>query len=96
MKGNFECSTFIVTAKCIEQKNPICLEVTLTSLGSWYMETEEYPNGKFINYHAGPSPKLKFHESLIIEESNEDPLYVLLNKCGQSEISKVSMWTIYL
>jgi TPP-dependent pyruvate/acetoin dehydrogenase alpha subunit len=72
--------------KSIEQKNPICLEVMLTSLGSWYMEVEEYPNGKFINYHAGPSPILKFHESLIIEESNEDPLYVLLNKCEPFEI----------
>ena len=58
-------------------KSPILIEVKLTTFGFWYLKNQDYPNGKFINYHAGPAPGLKVEEYPIINNSYEDPLHVL-------------------
>ncbi|GAH88415.1 unnamed protein product, partial [marine sediment metagenome] len=61
----------------LTNETTVCIEVKLTTLGSWYMKTKEYPNGKFINYHAGPAPTVNIANGPVITESKEDPVYVL-------------------
>ena len=40
----------------LEKRSAGCVEVKLTTLGDWRLKTDDYPEGKFINYHAGPGP----------------------------------------
>ena len=61
----------------LTNETTVCIEVKLTTLGSWYMKTKEYPNGKFINYHAGPAPTVNVANGPVITESKKDPVYVL-------------------
>jgi len=61
----------------LDQKTPACIEVPLTTLGWWRQNTPEFPEGKFINYHAGPSPSVKEQEDPYLDHSSEDPLFVM-------------------
>jgi pyruvate dehydrogenase E1 component alpha subunit len=62
----------------LKTKSPICIEVMVATLGDWIMETPEFPNGKFINYHAGPTPSVDVTQGLSpLRKTNEDPIYVL-------------------
>jgi pyruvate dehydrogenase E1 component alpha subunit len=57
---------------------PVCVEVMVTTLGDWIMKTPEKPDGKFVNYHAGPAPTIDLKTcSLTIKASEEDPIFVL-------------------
>jgi len=56
---------------------PICIEVELTTLGSWLLKTDNNSSGKFVNYHAGSAPTVNLTEWPLIEESNNDPVFVL-------------------
>jgi TPP-dependent pyruvate/acetoin dehydrogenase alpha subunit len=78
-----------VRSKSIDKQVPICVEVKLSSLGDWCLEKEGYPEGKFINYHAGSAPTVDIKNSLVIEQSNKDPLYLLLKQFTQAEIDEV-------
>jgi len=78
-----------IRSKSIKEQVPVCVEVKLTSLGHWRMEKEGYPDGKFINYHSGPAPTVDIKKSLVIEQSNKDPLYSLLNPIPQVEINEI-------
>ena len=76
---------------CVTTKSPICIEVIVTTLGDWILKTPEFPDGKFINYHAGPSPNIDLSQGLSpIRNSNEDPLYVLekIFDCKDLELIK--------
>ena len=42
-----------------------------------YSKTSEYPEGKFINYHAGPAHDIEMNNYPIITSSIEDPIYVI-------------------
>ena len=77
-------------AKSVENNCPVILEVHLTTLGYWYMETEEYPEGKFINYHAGPAPSVEINDYPLISTSNEDPLFVLKEYLTEKELNDIS------
>jgi len=77
--------------KAIEKKSPVILEVHLTTLGYWYMDTEEYPSGKFINYHAGPAPEVVLEDYPLLSESNEDPLFVLKKYLSEEELTEASL-----
>jgi pyruvate dehydrogenase E1 component alpha subunit len=62
----------------LDTKSPICIEAMVTTLGDWIMETPEFPKGKFINYHAGPTPSVDVMHGLEpLRKTSEDPLYVL-------------------
>jgi len=61
----------------IESRKPSLVEVKLTTLGYWYMQTDEFPKGKFINYHAGPAPELNVTGYPVIKNNYEDPLNIL-------------------
>ena len=71
-------------------KTPVCIEVRLTTLGSWYLKTDEYPNGKFINYHAGSAPTVNVKDGALIKESQEDPVFVLQKYFSKDEIEEIS------
>lgn len=94
LKGNdpFKYIERLIALKelALLNKTPVCVEVELTTLGSWYMDKEGYPNGKFINYHAGPAPTINLGEDPVIEESNEDPVYVLRTYFEETKFNEIS------
>ncbi|MCL4457660.1 MAG: thiamine pyrophosphate-dependent enzyme [Nitrospirae bacterium] len=63
--------------EAIERNAPVIIEVKLRTLGDWRLKTEEYPDGKFINYHAGASPSIEVSEWPLIREDDSDPVFVL-------------------
>ena len=66
-------------ARAIAERKPLIVEVSLKTLGDWYVEAEGYPAGKYINYHAGPAPKVGLTATwpVLREDSRDDPLCVL-------------------
>lgn len=77
-------------ALALDKKTPVCIEVPLTTLGWWRQKTTEYPEGKFINYHAGPSPSVNEQEDPYLTRSNEDPLYVMEKYFGEDTIRQLA------
>lgn len=75
---------------CLKMKTPICIEVMVTTLGDWIMKTPEFPNGKFINYHAGSSPNIDFSQGFTpIRETDEDPVYVLEKIFDNEDLERI-------
>jgi TPP-dependent pyruvate/acetoin dehydrogenase alpha subunit len=67
--------------QCIKEKTPIVIEVFLSTLGEWKLMTTDFPNGKLINYHAGPTPSVDLEKCQIkIRENIDDPIYVIENE----------------
>ena len=65
-------------AESIEKNTPILIEVDVTTLGEWILKNEENPNGKKINYHAGPTPSVSLDdENVIINNTTSDPVHVI-------------------
>ena len=71
-------------------KTPVLIEVELTTFGYWYLKNEVYPDGKFINYHAGPAPEIEVEGYPIIKSSNEDPLNVLKNYASLKNLTNIA------
>lgn len=59
------------------EKKAIVVEVILKTLGDWRLKTDDFPDGKFINYHAGPAPTVELTDWPIIQDDDSDPLTVL-------------------
>jgi TPP-dependent pyruvate/acetoin dehydrogenase alpha subunit len=69
----------------------VCIELMVSTLGDWIMTNDQNPDGKFINYHAGPAPTVDVKTCpALIKENNNDPIYVLINLVGIDEINKIS------
>jgi len=66
--------------KALSDETPVIIEVALHTLGDWRMKTDEFPSGKYINYHAGPAPTVELRDWPGIEESASDPTHVLKNR----------------
>jgi len=94
LQGNdpFEYITTVSScrAKSVENNAPVLIEVKLTTLGYWYMKTQEYPDWKFINYHAGPAPEVEMKKYPLISSSDEDPLFVLKQYLSEKELMDIS------
>ena len=73
----YENQIELLRSNALLDSSPVLIEVKLTTFGFWYLKNQDFPDGKFINYHAGPAPELKVDEYPVIKSSNEDPLYVL-------------------
>jgi TPP-dependent pyruvate/acetoin dehydrogenase alpha subunit len=69
-------------ARALTDESPVIVEVALHTLGDWRMKTDEYPNGKYINYHAGAAPNVELSENPVIEASDDDPTHVLKRRFG--------------
>jgi pyruvate dehydrogenase E1 component alpha subunit len=76
--------------KALSAESPVIVEVALSTLGDWRMKTDEFPNGKYINYHAGPAPTVELGERVVIEESAADPTFVLRNHFATDWLDKMS------
>jgi TPP-dependent pyruvate/acetoin dehydrogenase alpha subunit len=72
-------------------KSPVLIEVKLTTLGFWFLKNQDHPDGKFINYHAGPAPKITVQEYPVIESSYEDPLYVLSKHISMHRLKDIAI-----
>ncbi|MDX1428695.1 MAG: hypothetical protein R3282_00345, partial [Rhodothermales bacterium] len=60
--------------------------VPVNTLGSWLMPTEELPDGKYINYHAGPAPKVDLSAWPLLEESDHEPIFVLAKRLDERRL----------
>lgn len=73
---------------------PVCVEVILKTLGDKrHPPTPEFPGGKYINYHAGPTTAVDIEKHFpggIINESADDPIFVLSQKLGKENFTKIS------
>ena len=76
----------------LASKVPILVEVKLTTLGYWYLKNKDNPQGKFINYHAGPAPEVeeKKDEYPMILSSNGDPLFPLTKYLSMADLIEFS------
>ncbi len=75
----------------LKQNELICIEVMVSTLGDWIMTNDNNPNGKFINYHAGPAPTIDVKTCpALIRENNSDPIFVLAEMLGVPELNKIS------
>lgn len=69
----------------------ICIELMVSTLGSWIMNNDQNPDGKFINYHAGPAPTIDIKICpALIKENNSDPIFVLINLLGVEKLNQIS------
>ena len=66
-----------IKKRSIEKNCPSIIEVKLKTLGYWIKQDEENPQGRFINYHAGPARELKEDTLPLIEETLYDPIFIL-------------------
>lgn len=72
------------------KKAPVCVEVKVATLGDWRGAImPQYPKGKFINYHAGGAPNIHFHNSPIIKQNVDDPVFVIKKYLQSSAIEKI-------
>lgn len=75
---------------CRESNKPFLIEVDVTTLGYRYQAMPNSGKNKFINYHAGPANELTFSGYPMIVQSNEDPLYVLLEHETREKLDEIS------
>jgi pyruvate dehydrogenase E1 component alpha subunit len=80
--------------KCLNTNEPVCIEVILKTLGDRRNPpSPEYPEGKYINYHAGPSPTVDvsadFHGALL-RDNADDPIYVVLQEIGTEKLKTIT------
>ena len=69
----------------------ICIELMVNTLGDWIMTNDQNPDGKFINYHAGPAPTVDVKACpALIKENNSDPIFVLIDLLGVDKLNKIS------
>ena len=54
------------------------------------METEEYPEGKFINYHAGPAPEVEIKDYPLLNEGKNDPIFAIGQYVSEEEIRMIA------
>ncbi len=69
----------------------VCVELMVNTLGDWIMTNDQNPDGKFINYHAGPAPTVDVKTCpALIRDNNTDPIFVLIDLLGIEELNKIS------
>ena len=76
--------------KTIEMATPAIIHVSLTTLGSWYMDTPGLAEGKFINYHHGASPSATSEKLPRLRNDVSDPVHILIDTYGEAEITGYS------
>jgi TPP-dependent pyruvate/acetoin dehydrogenase alpha subunit len=61
--------------KVVSRKTPMIIQVNLTTLGGYFVE-EANSKKRYVNYHSG-SFNFEVDDSLIIEKTSNDPVFVL-------------------
>ncbi len=62
----------------LDRRYPAVVEVDLKSLGDWRMPNPDFPDGKYINYHAGLAPEASLSDWPTLRDDEWDPVHVLL------------------
>ena len=78
-------------AQAHTEKRAIVVEVILNTLGDWRLKTDDFPNGKFINYHAGPAPTIELNDWPVIQENDSDPVTVLSSIVPHETLKKMAL-----
>ncbi|MBN2752115.1 MAG: hypothetical protein JXQ84_05340 [Rhodospirillaceae bacterium] len=75
----FHCRTTLQAARnhALADRRPIIVEVGLTTLGHWRQPQTGYPNGKYINYHAGPAAHVSISPWPCLGDTTDDPIAAL-------------------
>jgi pyruvate dehydrogenase E1 component alpha subunit len=68
----------------------VVVEAKLSTLGDWRMPTPEFPDGKYINYHAGGSPSVCIDNGPCIRPEDDDPVHVLSRKHGAEALAALA------
>ena len=74
----------------IEESSPVIIEVRLSTLGDSRLKTEEFPDGKFINYHAGAAPTVEVKKGPVINDDDSDPVFVLFRYFKKEHLEKMA------
>ncbi|MFN3076468.1 MAG: thiamine pyrophosphate-dependent enzyme [Alphaproteobacteria bacterium] len=64
-------------AQAAASLRPVVVEVELKTLGDWREPTPEFPDGKFINYHAGLARTVTVDPWPVLAGDDSDPVQVL-------------------
>ena len=76
-------------SKVILEKRLMIVEVELTTLGGWMVQTDEFPYGKYVNYHAGLAPKISLSDGVILNYDNSDPVFLIKESLGEFVFDKL-------
>ena len=75
----------------LKEKSPVLMEVMVTTIGEWKLKTPEFPDGKMVNYHAGPAPTVDLEKgNLKILDDPRDPIFVLEKQVGSKKIEEIT------
>jgi pyruvate dehydrogenase E1 component alpha subunit len=77
-------------AKALAERSPVVVEVQLATLGDWRKPMPEFPDGKYINYHAGAAPTVCLNPWPLIRAGAEDPVFVLAGRLGEDETRRLA------
>lgn len=77
-------------AAALAQNRAVMVEAELATLGDWRMPTPEFPDGKYINYHAGGSPSVCLENGPCVRSETDDPVHVLALKHGQQALDALA------
>jgi len=70
----------------VSREGPVVVEASLDSLGSWRMKTPDFPEGKYINYHAGPAPEVEPMDWPVLAADERDPVHALTARFDQARL----------
>lgn len=84
----------VFRAEVLAASTPLVLEVALHSLGDWRQKTDEFPEGKYINYHAGVAPTVKVMDWPALATNDTDPVHVLTARYPESELRALARDTL--
>lgn len=76
--------------KAVATARPAIVEVQLATLGSYTVEDDAAPEGRFINYHHGAAPQISIDEGPLIEASERDPVHVVARSIAEPEFAEWS------
>jgi len=94
LEGN-DCADYVkqlqaVRRQALEERRPVVVEVALATLGDWRLKTDEYPDGKYINYHAGPAPTVEISDWPLLQDNTADPVFTLTSMLAEEELKTMS------
>lgn len=74
----------------LKNNSPLVLEVDLMTLGGWHVEEGEAKTKRFIHPHAGALPPVEIKEWPVLEESANDPVFVLKSNFSEDDLKSAS------
>jgi len=75
----------------LREKTPLLIEVMVTTFGEWTLKLPEFPEGKIVNYHAGPAPEIDLEKgNPKIMDNTNDPIFVLEKQIGSKKIEEIT------